>query len=61
MVDMFARQKAMQRSVDGGGTRVQIESRVRVHRDHVVFGLALVAFVWPASIELLKIDQFLLV
>ena len=61
VVDMLAWQKTVQGCVDGGGTRVQIESGMRVHRDHVVFRLALVAFVWPGRVQLLQIEQLLLV
>ena len=53
--------KRVQRRVDRRRARVQVEGRVRVHADHVVFGLRLQAFVGAGRVEFLQIEQLLLV
>ena len=41
VVDMLAREEAVQRGVDRRGARIQVEGGVVVHADHIVFGLGL--------------------
>ena len=51
----------MQRSVDRRSARIQVERRVIVHADHVVFGLGLEAFVRAGRVGLLEADEFVLI
>ena len=61
VVDMLAGQEAVQRGVDRRGARVEVEGRVIVHRDHVVFGLGLQALVRAGGVGLLEADELVLV
>ena len=44
VIDVFARNKRVQRRVDRGRPWIQIEGAVRVHADHVVFHVGLRTF-----------------
>ena len=61
VVDELCRDEAVQRRVDRGSARVQVERRVGLHADHVVFGGRLQALVGARGVELLHIEQLLLV
>ena len=61
VIDMFGRDKTVQRRVDGGGARVEIERAMMVHGHHVILGGRLETFVGASGVKLLKIDQLGLV
>jgi hypothetical protein len=61
VVDVFAGQKRVQRRVDRGRPRVEVERRVRKHAHHVVFGLRLEPMILTRRVELLETEEFALV
>ena len=61
VIDMFGRDKTVQRRVDGRGARVEIERAMMIHGRHVVFGGRLETFVGAFAVKLLKLDQLGLV
>ena len=58
---MFGRDKTVQRRVDGGGARVEIERAMRIHRHHVILGGRLETFVGAPGVKLLQTEQLRLV
>ena len=61
VVDVLARQEAVQRGVDRRSARIQVERRVIVHADHVVFGLGLEALILAGRVGLLEADELVLI
>ena len=61
VVDVLAREEAVQRGVDRRGARVEVEGGVVVHRDHVVLGLGLKALVGAGGVGGLKADELVLI
>jgi hypothetical protein len=61
VIDMFCRDKAMQRRVDRGGARVEIECAVTVRGNHVIFGGGFEAFVAAIGVNRLKVAQLALI
>ena len=61
VVDVLAREEAVQRGVDRRSARIQVERRVIVHADHVVLGLGLEAFVRAGRVGLLEADELVLI
>ena len=61
VVDVLAREEGVERRVDRGGARVEVEGRVRVHADHVVLGRGLQALVGARGVDLLQGDELVLV
>ena len=61
VVDVLAREEAVQRGVDRRGARVEVEGGVVIHRDHVVLGLGLQALVGAGGVGLLETDELVLV
>ena len=61
VVDMLARQEAVQGGVDRRCARVQVEGGMVVHRDHVVFGLGLESLVGAGGVGSLEADELILI
>ena len=61
VIDVSVRDEAVQRRVDGRGTRVEVEGAMREHGDHIVLGLRFDAFVWAGCIKFLKSEKLGLV
>ena len=61
VIDVLERNKRVERRVDGGRARIQIEGAMVVHRDHIIFGLALGAAIFVAGVTFLEGEKLLLV
>ena len=61
VVDMLAREEAVERCVDRGGAGIEVEGGVGVGADHVVLGLGLQPLVGAGAVALLQTDQLLLI
>ena len=61
VVDMLPREEAVQRGVDRRSTWVQVESRVVIHPDHVIFRLGFQTLVGARGVRLLEADQLILI
>ena len=61
VVDVLARQEAVERGVDRRRPRIEVEGRVGVHPDHVVLRGGLEPLVGARGIERLEVDELLLV
>jgi hypothetical protein len=61
VVHVLARQEGVQRGVNRGRARVQVEGRVGLHADHVILGGGLEALVGARAVERLHREELLLV
>ena len=61
VVNMLARQEAVQRGINRRGARVEIERGVVIHRHHVILGLGLQALVSAGRIDRLEADELILI
>ncbi len=61
VIDMLSGNETVQRRIDRARARIEVECGVKIHRNHIVFGLRLHTLVAALSVELLKVEQLLLV
>ncbi len=61
VIDVLAGEEGVQRGIDRGGARIEVERGVEIHVHHRVFGLGLDAFVGLGGIDLLEGDELVLV
>ena len=61
VVHMGVRDEAVERRIDRGGARIQVEGAMREHADHFVFGGRFQALLGAGCIHALEIEEFGLV
>ena len=61
VIHVFSGKETVERGVDGGRPRIQVEGRVGVHTHHVVLGLGLQPLVGAGGVGTLEFDELVLV
>ena len=61
VIDMLAGEETVQRGIDRRGARVEVESGVGEHADHLILGLRLQPLVGTGGVEGTEIEKLLLI